>query len=57
MLMVMALNKDGHWRVPKEDLPEDMYMAWKNFFRQDDPMFAPKDTFEIDPKPWFVSYQ
>lgn len=64
--LAMVLHADGHgtpeqkmdtWRVLKEDLPEDMYMAWKNFFRQDDPMFAPKDTFEIDPKPWFVSYQ
>ena len=64
--LAMVLHADGHgtpeqkmdtWRVLKEDLPENMHMAWKNFFRQDKPMFAPKDTFEIEPKPWFVSYQ
>ena len=64
--LAMVLHADGHgtaeqkmatWRSLKEDLPDNMYMAWKNFFRQDKPMFAPRDTFEIEPKPWFVSYQ
>jgi len=64
--LAMVLHADGHgtpeqkldtWRVLKQDLPEDMHMAWKNFYRQDKPMFSPKQTFEIEPKPWFVSYQ
>ncbi|GAA4117356.1 hypothetical protein [Enteractinococcus coprophilus] len=64
--LAVVLHADGHgtpeqkmdtWRALKQDLPDNMYMAWKNFFRQDQPMFAPKDTFEIEPKPWFVSYQ
>lgn len=64
--LAMVLHADGHgtaeqkldtWNALQQDLPADMYMAWKNFYRQDAPMFAPKETFEVEPKPWFVSYQ
>src|SRR5690625_262660 len=64
--LAMVLHADGHgtpeqkldtWRVLKQALPEDMHMAWKNFYRQDQPMFSPKETYELEPKPWFVSYQ
>lgn len=64
--IAMVLHADGHgtanqkfdtWEALQQDLPEDMYMAWKNFYRQDDPMFSPKQTFDVEPKPWFVSYQ
>lgn len=64
--LAMVLHADGHgtaqdkfatWDLLQEDLPEDMHMAWKNFYRQDDPMFSPQQTFEVEPKPWFVSYQ
>lgn len=62
----MVLHADGHgtpeqkfatWDMLQQDLPEDIHMAWKNFYRQDDPMFSPKQTFEVEPKPRFVSYQ
>lgn len=64
--LALVLHADGHgtpdqkldtWRVLQQDLPEDIHMAWKNFYRQDNPMYSPKQTFELDPKPWFVSYQ
>lgn len=64
--LAMVLHVDGHgtaeqkfdtWRALQEDLPEDMHMAWKNFYRQDNPMFSPQETFDVEPKPWFVSYQ
>lgn len=64
--LAMVLHADGHgtaqdkfatWDLLQEDLPEDMHMAWKNFYRQDDPMFSPQQTFDVEPKPWFVSYQ
>lgn len=64
--LAMVLHADGHgtpqdkfatWDLLQEDLPEDMHMAWKNFYLQDEPMFSPKQTYEIEPKPWFVSYQ
>ncbi|WP_343958045.1 hypothetical protein [Yaniella flava] len=64
--LAVVLHADGHgtpedkletWESLQDGLPEDMHMAWKNFFRQDEPMFSPKQTFEVEPKPWFVSYQ
>ena len=64
--LALVLHADGHgtpeqkldtWGVLQQDLPEDINMAWKNFYRQDAPMFSPKQTFELEPKPWFVSYQ
>jgi len=64
--LAMVLHADGHgtpdskmetWTSLQEGLPDDMYMAWKNFYLQDEPMFSPKETFDIEPKPWFVSYQ
>ena len=32
-------------------------MAWKNFYDEDTPMYTPQQTYALDPKPWFVSYQ
>lgn len=64
--LAMVLHADGHgsahdkmetWELLQQDLPDDMYMAWKNFYRQDAPMFSPEQTYEVEPKPWFVSYQ
>lgn len=64
--LAIVLHADGHgtteqkldtWEALQRDLPDDIYMAWKNFYRQDNPMFTPQETFEIEPKPWFVSYQ
>lgn len=64
--LAMLLHADGHgtsdskmqtWEMMQQDLPDDMYMAWKNFFLQDDPMFSPKETLEVEPHPWFISYQ
>lgn len=64
--LAIVLHADGHgtpgmkletWGVLQQDLPDDIYMAWKNFYLQDDPTFSPQQTFEVEPKPWFVSYQ
>lgn len=64
--LAMVLHADGHgaaqdkfatWDLLREDLPDDMRMAWKNFYRQDEPMLSPQQTFDVEPKPWFVSYQ
>ena len=30
---------------------------YKNFIDEDTPTFTPQETFEVEPKPWFVSYQ
>lgn len=64
--LAMVLHADGNgtpgmkmatWKSLRHDLPEGIRMAWKNFIDEDSPMFTPEQTFEIDPKPWFVSYQ
>ena len=49
--------KLGTWNNLKEDLPEGARMAWKNFYDEDTPTFTPEQTMEVDPAPWFVSYQ
>lgn len=61
-----VLHADGHgppaekfatWDMVRNDLSDDWYMAWKNFIDEDDPTFTPEETYAIDPRPWFVSYQ
>ena len=49
--------KLGTWNNLKEDLPDGARMAWKNFYDEDTPTFTPEQTMEVDPAPWFVSYQ
>ncbi|MCQ4625065.1 cell wall-binding repeat-containing protein [Corynebacterium sp. CCUG 69979] len=61
------LHADGHgspgqkydtWNVLREGLDPGFFLAWKNFIDEDEPMFTPEQTYnEVDPRPWFVSYQ
>ena len=64
--VALVLHADGHgtpelkketWTALQEGLPEGIRMAWKNFYDEDTPTFTPQQTFAIEPKPWFVSYQ
>ncbi len=64
--LAITLHADGHgtpeskmetWERLQRDLPDGIWMAWKNFHRQDSPTFTPQETYEVEPKPWFVSYQ
>lgn len=64
--LAMVLHADGHgtpgekmstWDALRQNLPEGIRMAWKNFYDEDTPMFTPEQTFQVEPKPWFVSYQ
>src|SRR5690625_1288790 len=64
--LAITLHADGHgvpgdklgtYRALLRDLPEGIFMAWKNFYDEDTPMFTPEETFDVDPRPWFVSYQ
>ena len=62
-----VLHADGHgspeqkydtWNVLRQDLDPNFHMAWKNFLDEDQPMFTPEQTYnEVDPRPWFISYQ
>ncbi|WP_345075547.1 hypothetical protein [Brachybacterium paraconglomeratum] len=64
--LAITLHADGHgvpgdklgtYRALQRDLPEGIFMAWKNFYDEDTPMFTPQETYEVEPRPWFVSYQ
>ena len=64
--LAITLHADGHgvpgdklgtYRALQRDLPEGIVMAWKNFYDEDTPMFTPEETYEVEPRPWFVSYQ
>lgn len=51
-------SKFATWNALQKDLPDGMWLAWKNFIDEDSPTFTPERTFEtVNPKPWFVSYQ
>lgn len=50
--------KQDTWGVLKEDLPEGMWLGWKNFYDEDTPMLTPEQTVaRVHPTPWFISYQ
>ena len=65
--LAVLVHADGHgtpslkqdtWAALKEDLPEGMWLGWKNFIDEDTPTFTPEETMrDVDPAPWFVSYQ
>ncbi|WP_417216538.1 hypothetical protein [Arthrobacter sp.] len=64
--LALVLHADGNgtpgqklatWNNLRRDLPKGIRMAWKNFIDEDSPTFTPQQTYALDPKPWFVSYQ
>ncbi|GAA1347202.1 hypothetical protein GCM10009611_26490 [Arthrobacter roseus] len=65
--LALVLHADGHgtpeakletYNALQMGLPDNIWMAWKNFYDEDSAMFTPEQTYtEVDPKPWFVSYQ
>jgi hypothetical protein len=64
--LAITVHADGHgtpdlklgtWEALQKDLPEGIFMAWKNFYDEDTPTFSPEQTYEVEPRPWFVSYQ
>ncbi|WP_342319612.1 cell wall-binding repeat-containing protein [Corynebacterium mayonis] len=65
--LAYVLHADGHgtpgqkfdtFNVLRQGLDPNFHLAWKNFIDEDTPMFTPEQTFhEVEPRPWFVSYQ
>ena len=64
--LAITLHADGNgapgdklatWNTLQTDLPEGIFMAWKNFYDEDSPTFTPEETYAVEPQPWFVSYQ
>lgn len=64
--LAVVLHADGHgtaeekfetWNVMLQDLQPEVFEAWKNFIDEDQPMFTPEETMNIEPRPWVVTYQ
>ena len=65
--LAWILHADGHgvpeqkfdtWNVLRQGLDPNYFMAWKNFIDEDSPTFTPEQTYaDVNPRPWFVSYQ
>lgn len=64
--LALVMHADGHgtqpqkqdtWDILRRDLPDFWWPAWKNFIDEDRPMLTPEQTFEVEPNPWFISYQ
>lgn len=64
--LALTLHADGHgtpelkketWNALQEGLPKGIWMSWKNFYDEDTPMFTPQQPYELQPKPWVVTYQ
>lgn len=51
-------DKQSTWTRLKRDLPDGVWLGWKNFEDEDLPMLTPEQTMsQVSPTPWFVSYQ
>jgi hypothetical protein len=65
--LAVLVHADGHgtpdlmqgtWTALKTGLPEGMWLGGKNVIDEDAPTFTPEETMrDVDPAPWFVSYQ
>ncbi|ALG86523.1 hypothetical protein ACH46_01915 [Gordonia phthalatica] len=64
--LAFVIHADGHgvphvkmstWNRIVQGLPPRTWLGWKNFFTEDKPMFSPKRTMDVQPHPWFISYQ
>jgi hypothetical protein len=64
LAVIVQMDGDGTlgqklqtWRGLLADAPEGLRFGWKNFYDEDEPTPSPSTTFQVDPKPWWVSYQ
>ena len=50
-------EKLNTWNDIITDPPTNIHFGWKNFYAKDTPLATPAQTMQLDPKPWYVSYQ
>jgi hypothetical protein len=50
-------TKLNTWRTILQQPPAQVQFGWKNFYDEDTPMLSPEATMQLDPRPWYVSYQ
>ncbi|PRQ11233.1 hypothetical protein C1Y63_07585 [Corynebacterium sp. 13CS0277] len=64
--LATVIHVDGHgpredkmltWDTMRQELDPRIFVAWKNFYDEDQPMFTPEETMAVAPQPVFVSYQ
>lgn len=64
--LAFAIQMDGQgsqpskldtWRHIVANPPPNTYFGWKNFYQKDPVVRSPAETFAVEPKPWFVSFQ
>lgn len=50
-------TKLATWQSVRLDAPAAVHFGWKNFYAKDTPMLSPRQTMQLKPQPWYVSYQ
>ncbi|WP_341258590.1 hypothetical protein [Gordonia malaquae] len=64
--LATVIHADGHgtptvkratYERIVDGLPPNVWLGWKNFYKEDKPMFSPRQTLRVRPEPWFISYQ
>jgi hypothetical protein len=51
-------EKQGTWAALRAGLPDGVWLGWKNFEDEDQPMLTPAQTLaQVHPMPSFISYQ
>jgi hypothetical protein len=45
------------WEEVTASSPPNVHFGWKNFYAKDTPLATPQQTMQLDPKPWYASYQ
>ena len=50
--------KQDTWSALRHQLPDGVWLGWKNFEDEDTPMLTPEQTVaQVHPTPYLVSYQ
>jgi hypothetical protein len=64
LAVIVQMDGDGTlgqkldtWRALLAGAPEGLRFGWKNFYDEDEPTPTPGQTFQVEPRPWWVSYQ
>jgi hypothetical protein len=64
--LAYAIQMDGQgsqaeklstWGDVTANPPTNIHFGWKNFYVKDSPIRTPDQTMQLDPEPWYVSYQ
>lgn len=64
--LAYAIQMDGQgtqpekldtWKSITANPPADVHFGWKNFYKEDQPTLSPAATMQLNPEPWYISYQ